>query len=108
MPPMLPEHSPAAAMPGLPIRAELERKRLALAEEIRNYPTPIAGCDQHFNWLLEQEQRVRAQIQRLNSLAAQARTPEALAAALRAFDAERVPAEPYPHDTVHSPGGGEG
>jgi hypothetical protein len=75
---------------------------LELAEEVRNYPTPIAGCDQHFNWLLEQQQRVRAQLQRLDELVSQARTPEALNAAVRAFDPDSVPGGPYPHDTVHS------
>ena len=28
-------------------------------EEIRNYPTPIAGCDTHFNWLLEERSRLQ-------------------------------------------------
>lgn len=105
MPPIHSEPSPTTATPStpdLPLRAELERRRLALAEEIRNYPTPIAGCDQHFNWLLEQQQRVRAQLQQLDSLVAGAHTREALAAALRAFDPNSVPAGPYPHDTVHS------
>ena len=27
-------------------------------EEIRNYPIPIAGCDTHFNWLLEERLRL--------------------------------------------------
>ena len=25
-----------------------------IKEEIKNYPTPIAGCDVYFNWLLEE------------------------------------------------------
>lgn len=24
-----------------------------IKEEIKNYPTPIAGCDMYFNWLLK-------------------------------------------------------
>ena len=31
-------------------------------EEIRNYPTPIAGCDTHFNWLLEERRRLQTLI----------------------------------------------
>ena len=31
-------------------------------EEIRNYPTPIAGCDTHFNWLLEERGRLQTLI----------------------------------------------
>ena len=31
-------------------------------KEIRNYPAPIAGCDTHFNWLLEESRRLQALI----------------------------------------------
>ena len=31
-------------------------------KEIRNYPTPIAGCDTHFNWLLEEREKLQALI----------------------------------------------
>ena len=31
-------------------------------KEIRNYPTPIARCDTHFNWLLEERSRLQKQI----------------------------------------------
>ena len=31
-------------------------------EEIRNYPTPIAGCDTHFNWLIEERWRLQTLI----------------------------------------------
>ena len=27
-------------------------------DEIKNYPTPIAGCDMYFNWLLEERDRL--------------------------------------------------
>ena len=27
-------------------------------EKIIRYPTPIAGCDSHFNWLLEERARL--------------------------------------------------
>jgi hypothetical protein len=85
------------------MRAQLEQRRLALADEIRHYPTPIAGCDQHFNALLEAQHRVRRQLQRLDAICAEARTPEDLADRLTAFRLERLPEEAYPHDTVHTP-----
>ena len=31
-------------------------------EEIRNYPRPIAGCDIHFNWLLEERRKLQTLI----------------------------------------------
>ncbi|REK06844.1 MAG: hypothetical protein DWQ37_22685 [Planctomycetota bacterium] len=46
-------------------RLEAEKQRLY--EEIRTYPTPIAGCDQQFNYLLEQQARVVAELNRLRS-----------------------------------------
>jgi hypothetical protein len=32
--------------------------RKAVQDEIRTYPTPIAGCDQQFNYLLEKKNRI--------------------------------------------------
>ena len=40
---------------GTEIRELLESRKTRLFEEIRLYPTPIAGCDQQFNYLLEQQ-----------------------------------------------------
>lgn len=34
--------------------AELE----TIYEQIKNYPTPIAGCDEQFNFLLEERDRL--------------------------------------------------
>ena len=31
-------------------------------EKIRYYPTPIAGCDTHFNWLLEERRRLQIEM----------------------------------------------
>lgn len=45
----------------------LEAEKRRLYEEIRNYPTPIAGCDQQFNHLLEQQARVVAELNRLRA-----------------------------------------
>jgi hypothetical protein len=45
----------------------LEAERQRLYEEIRNYPTPIAGCDEQFNYLLEQQARVTADLNRVRA-----------------------------------------
>jgi hypothetical protein len=45
----------------------LEAEKRRLYEEIRNYPTPIAGCDQQFNHLLEQQARVTAELNRIRA-----------------------------------------
>jgi hypothetical protein len=31
----------------------------AIYEQIKNYPTPIAGCDEQFNFLLSERDRLR-------------------------------------------------
>ena len=36
------------------IKEHLEIKRKQLADQINKYPTPIAACDQQFNFLLQQ------------------------------------------------------
>jgi hypothetical protein len=64
------------------IRAHLERRRLALADEIRAYPSPIAGCDQQFNWLLEQRNEIAANLRRLEEVCARHPPGEARDAAL--------------------------
>ena len=43
--------------------AYLEQKLAALNEEIRNYPGPIARCDQHLPALLEERARLMAELQ---------------------------------------------
>lgn len=35
--------------------------RKAVQDEIRTYPTPIAGCDQQFNYLLATRERLAAE-----------------------------------------------
>ena len=47
----------------------LEAEKRRLYEEIRNYPTPIAGCDQQFNYLLEQQARIAAELNRIRASA---------------------------------------
>ncbi|NOD65626.1 MULTISPECIES: hypothetical protein [unclassified Ruegeria] len=40
-------------------RQELKLAQAALRRNMAEYPTPIAGCDEQFNHLLDQSQRVR-------------------------------------------------
>lgn len=48
----------------LAARAELAVARTVLNDEITGYPAPIAGCDEQFNHLLAERQKV------LNALSA--------------------------------------
>ncbi len=47
------------------MKREIELRIAELSEEIRNYPTPIARCDEQLPALLEERARL---IQELNSL----------------------------------------
>ncbi len=40
-------------------RQELKLAQAALRRNMAEYPTPIAGCDEQFNHLLDQSERVR-------------------------------------------------
>jgi len=40
--------------------------RSALQDELRTYPTPIAGCDQQFNYLFEKRNRIAAESNGIN------------------------------------------
>jgi hypothetical protein len=44
---------------------ELENEKRRINEEIRNYPTPIAGCDAQFNFLVEEQARIVKELDRL-------------------------------------------
>lgn len=44
----------------------LKAAQSTLVQEIKNYPTPIAGCDVQFNHLLEEKARVNAALNALN------------------------------------------
>jgi len=50
------------------LRKYLERQVELLNEEVRNYPTPIARCDDQLTGLLEQRASAAAQLQRLHLL----------------------------------------
>lgn len=45
----------------------LEAALQELVGEIKDYPTPIAGCDAQFNHLLEEKARVNAALNALNA-----------------------------------------
>ena len=47
------------------IRSQLEAEKARIYGEIGSYPTPIAGCDQQFNFLLEEQRRVLRELARL-------------------------------------------
>ena len=38
---------------------EIDARLDTIYEQIKNYPTPIAGCDEQFNFLLEERDRLR-------------------------------------------------
>jgi len=44
---------------------ELEDEKRRINEEIRNYPTPIAGCDAQFNFLLEEQAKIARELEQL-------------------------------------------
>ena len=58
----------AASSPWTALEDHLESARRSILAEIRNYPPPIAACDQQFNYLLEQRDRVARELSRLASI----------------------------------------
>ena len=44
---------------------QLENEKRRINDEITNYPTPIAGCDAQFNFLLEEQARIDRELTRL-------------------------------------------
>ena len=49
-------------------RIRIEKQETAarldtIYEQIKNYPTPIAGCDEQFNFLLTERDRLREMIE---------------------------------------------
>ena len=51
------------------IRAHLEAERTRLYREAAVYPTPIPRCDQQFNYLIEQRDRISGELDRIDSAA---------------------------------------
>ena len=46
-------------------RSRLQAEKERIQREISSYPTPIAGCDQQFNYLLERRTQIRRELARL-------------------------------------------
>jgi hypothetical protein len=62
------ERAEAARSPWTELEDHLESARRSILAEIRNYPPPIAACDQQFNYLLEQRDRIAGELSRLASI----------------------------------------
>ena len=56
------------------IKTLLESCKQRLFDEIRRYPTPIAGCDQQFNYLLEQQATIARELAQTLVTIAEAQT----------------------------------
>jgi hypothetical protein len=52
------------------VRAHLENKRDRICAEITDHPRPVAGCDVHFNRLLEDRAKIFSALDRLADLRA--------------------------------------
>ena len=50
------------------IRTLLENKKNNVVAEMRNYPTPVAGCDAQFNYLVEQRDMLLRDLSHLNTI----------------------------------------
>jgi hypothetical protein len=48
------------------LREHLRSLTSAIQDEIRTYPTPIAGCDQQFNYLLEKRDQLLRETNSIN------------------------------------------
>jgi hypothetical protein len=78
------------------IRLHLEDKRRALAEEIRNYPTPIPRCDAQFNHLYEQQAKLARDLDRIAVPAGKSAKRSNTIALIRQF----VASAPYTDDAA--------
>lgn len=50
------------------IREHLLRLKTPIDRQIREYPTPIAGCDAQFNYLLDERRRLAHDLNRLDAI----------------------------------------
>jgi transposase len=75
----------APADPCAAIRAHLQTVRARIFEQVRSYPPPITACDAQFNHLLEERERIAAELRRLDALIGAAPAGGVPAAALAAF-----------------------
>lgn len=68
------------------IREQLLRLKAPIDRQIREYPTPIAGCDAQFNHLLDERRRLAHDLNRLDAI--EEKTPEEQRQALAVFVTE--------------------
>jgi hypothetical protein len=67
------------------LEEHLENAKRSILAEMRHYPPPIAACDQQFNYLLEQRDRIVDGLARLASIRRDSSTRETEVAALIDF-----------------------
>jgi hypothetical protein len=65
--------APPVCAPWTELENHLKKARRSILAQIRNYPPPIAACDQQFNYLLEQRDRIAGALSRLASVRRQVR-----------------------------------
>ena len=65
------------------VRERLHAARTHLLAEIRTYPGPIAGCDIHYQRLLEDRQALTQELARLHDIAARRDPTSALSVFIR-------------------------
>ena len=68
------------------VREHLLRLKAPIDRQIREYPTPIAGCDAQFNYLLDERRRLAQDLNRLDAIEAKPRKDQQQA--LQTFIAE--------------------
>ncbi len=73
------------------VRRHLEEIRKPIFAELRNYPQPIAGCDQQFNHLSEQRDSIFRELERLDAIRNQRGAPGDEMAAIDKF----IASSPY-------------
>lgn len=78
------------------VRRHLERIRKPIFAELRDYPQPIAGCDQQFNHLSEQRDGIFRELERLDAIRNQRRAPGDETVAIDAF----IAASPFIDDAA--------
>ena len=55
----------AAEAEGQALRSRFQAEKERIQSEISSYPTPIAGCDQQFNYLLKRRTQIGRELARL-------------------------------------------
>lgn len=65
------------------IREHLLRLKAPIDRQIREYPTPITGCDAQFNYLLDERRRLARDLNRLDEI--EGKSPAAQQQALAVF-----------------------